>query len=193
MTDQQADKLSAHLFRSFAGDSAFSGVKEALRLPPSIIREMWRSPRGREAARKIAFREVALPDNLRLPAVLGATELARQTAFGGQWTDQQEELVWTVAAETFDLQNAGKLSAAQALNLAMTWKGLTNFLGWGGLAPTLDPVYRSKVAYLFAHRYLALGKREEATRFRQTVLTDSPPDSQAYRLASQEAEQFEAK
>lgn len=134
-----------------------------------------------------------MAEHVRLPALLMATETAHQSAFGGQWTDEQEELIWNLMGEMYALQYAGKLSAAQALSLAMTWKGITNFLGWGGLAPTLEPGHRAALAYLLAHRYLALNKRDLALRFFQTALADSAPETALHRLARQEAEQLDSK
>jgi|GEM_PF-1618710 len=189
ISDEQADKLADHLMRSFAGDSTFSVVKGAFRLPPSVVREMWRTPRGRDAARQLAFREVSMQEQIRLPVLVVASEIVRQTAFGGQWTDEQEELAWNVAAESYRLQSEGRLSAAQTIGMAMTWKGRTDFLGWGGLAPALEPGYRAGLAYLLAHRYRALNKREESLRFFDTALADSPPESMLHRLTEREAEQ----
>ena len=130
-----------------------------------------------------------MQEQIRLPVLVVASEIVRQTAFGGQWTDEQEELAWNVAAESYRLQSEGRLSAAQTIGMAMTWKGRTDFLGWGGLAPALEPGYRAGLAYLLAHRYRALNKREESLRFFDTALADSPPESMLHRLTEREAEQ----
>lgn len=186
MTDAQAERLSAQLLKSFAGGSAMSVVKDLVRLPPVVMREMWRTPRGREVARQIAFREVSMAGYVRLPALVLTTETAHQTAFGGQWSPTQEELIWQMMEETASRYLGGKLNASQMAAMAMTWKGVTNFLGWGSLSPSLDSNYRAQLAYLFAHRYGMLNKRDESLMFLRTAATDSPPGSALRRVAEDE-------
>lgn len=186
MTDAQAERLSAQLLKSFAGGSAISVIKDLVKLPPVVMREMWRTPRGREIARQIAFREVSMAGYVHLPALVLTTETARQTAFGGQWSPAQEGLIWQMMEETASRYLGGKLNASQMAAMAMTWKGVTNFLGWGGLAPSLEPAYRAQLAYLFAHRYRALNKNDESLMFLRTAATDSEAGSALRRVAEEE-------
>ena len=44
------------------------------------------------------------------------------------------------------------------LQLALSWKGTTNFLGWGGLAPKLEPSLRGPIALVLGHQYRRLNK-----------------------------------
>jgi WD40 repeat protein len=80
----------------------------------------------------------------------------------------------------------GKLSISQVAQLILTWKGIANFLGWGGVAPTLDPDVRSGLAYFFGHKFLALGDRAQAAKFFETAIKEAPPGSLLARLAAED-------
>jgi hypothetical protein len=84
-----------------------------------------------------------------------------------------------------------KLKTAQLISLVLTWKGTTNFLGWSGLAPNLDPSLRGPLAYVLGHRYsLRLKKPAEAITFFQTAVRDAPPNSALGRLAQAEIDRL---
>jgi hypothetical protein len=70
---------------------------------------------------------------------------------------------------------------------------MTNSFGWGGLAPTLEPSLRGRLAYLFGHRYRRLpppAKPESAAAFFRTAVEDSTADSVVHRLAEEELRRF---
>ncbi|HVX60680.1 MAG TPA: serine/threonine-protein kinase [Pirellulales bacterium] len=184
MSERQADSLSAQLIAAFSSGTPIGIMKDFVRVPPAVLQNMWRTDRGREAARQIAFRQVSMADHVRLPAVLLAVELAHQGAFGGQWNSEQEQVVWELMDASLQRYLQGSLSAPQLTSVGMTWKGVTNFLGWGGVADSLPPDYRAPLAYLFAHRFLALGKSEQAQEFLRVALRDSAADSAVRRLAA---------
>jgi len=185
VSDAEAERMMTYLFGLFGGDSPLASIG-ALRFPPAVIREMWRTPRGHDAACKIAFREVSLADYLRLSAVVMGSETVRQSAFGGQFNSEQEAIVWDLMDECFMSFTNGKINKTQVVQLAMSWKGITNFAGWGGLAPTLAPDLRGRLAYLLGQRYLRLPppvKPTDAAAYFRTAVEDSAPDSVLRRLA----------
>jgi tetratricopeptide (TPR) repeat protein len=188
MTDEQAARLSNQLIQSFASGTPFATMKDMVRVPPAVLREMWRTPRGREAARQIGFRLVSMADFVRLPALVFAVELAHQSGFSGRWNDEQEQVIWELMSASMAHYLDGTITTPQTANLAMTWKGSTSFLGWSGVSGTLPAAYRAQLAYLFAHRYLALGKADDARTFLRTALADSPADARVHRLAEAELE-----
>jgi len=59
---------------------------------------------------------------------------------------------------TLEAFRKGELSKPQMLQLALSWKGTTNFLGWGGLAPKLEPSLRGPIALVLGHQYRRLNK-----------------------------------
>ncbi len=143
MTEQQAENLSTQLIAAFSSGTLIGTMKDFVRVPPAILQKMWRTPRGREAARQIAFRQVSMADHVRLPALLLAVELAHQGAFGGRWNGEQEQVVWESMDASLERYLQGSLSAPQITSLGMSWKGVTNFLGWGGVANSLPPDFRA--------------------------------------------------
>lgn len=80
----------------------------------------------------------------------------------------------------------GKIGKSQSLQLLLAWKGISNFLGWGGVAPSLQPGLRGKLAYIMGHRYLRLGKPDDAKTFFQTAIGDAPKDSPLRQLSQQD-------
>ncbi|MBM4034856.1 MAG: serine/threonine protein kinase [Planctomycetes bacterium] len=193
-TDADLDRLLALWVERAPRDSAVSllaGIR-----PPSVyaaLREMWRSARGRDLARRIAFRELSYPEFIRLPVALCFNHVLRADALGGTPSEEQDALAWGVAQDFVGLYCEGRLSVAQVAQAFLTWKGTTNFLGWAGLAPSLEPKSRGPLAYLLGRRYLRLGKPKEAADFFRTALADAAPDSPLRRLAQAELDRLKTK
>ena len=153
----------------------------------SIGRDAFRSPRGQEYARKILFRELPFTEHVAAPICVLIYEGERQGAFSGNLSFEQDELAWQTARAAYQAFVVdGKLGKSQALQLALAWKGFSNFLGWNGLAPSLPPDLRGKLAYIMAHRYLRLEKPDDAKMFFQAAARDAPKDSLPRRLAQQD-------
>jgi hypothetical protein len=86
----------------------------------------------------------------------------------------------------------GKLTLPQLIQIGLTWKGTTSYLGWAGVSPNLDPALRGPSAYIFGHRYLRLNRRQEALALFRTALADAPPGSSLRRLAQAELDRLKA-
>lgn len=146
---------------------------------------------SRECARKLAYQEVTYAESLRMPLVLLGAEFVHQTAMPRELSAEQQEVVWTAADKIYLASMEDKLQTPQFFSLLLTWKGTTNFLGWGGLAPNLDPALRGALAYVIGQRYLLrLQKPAEALTFFQTALRDAPPNSALARLAQAEVDRL---
>jgi len=177
-----------------AGNSGGSLVSMATSLvtPESIaegMREMWRTPHGKEAARNFAFETIPLRERTSLPVVLLGQTFFRQKAFEGILSTAQDQTLWDFVAEGHSrVLETGTLKASQLMQLALTWKGTTNFVGWGGVAPTLPKEFRAKAAWVFGHRFMRLGKPVEAKQFLETALKDAPPNSELSRIVQQDLE-----
>lgn len=142
------------------------------------MRDMWRTERGREAARNFAFETIPLRPRITMPVLLLGYTYFRNKSFSGMLTEQQDELLWDfVNASHRNALELGKLKMPQLMQIALSWKGTTNFIGWGGVAPTLDADYRAPLAWVLGHRFLRLGKSEQARMFFQTAMRDAKPDS----------------
>jgi hypothetical protein len=170
-----------------------------LRPSPAVLRGAWRTPNGKDCARRIAFLDAAPAEYSLLPAVAGMAERMRQDALGGTTSPEQDEVVWQATRTCFDFMQKGKLSQAHLLQLAFAWKGQTGFVGWGGAAAKLDPALRGPLAYVLGHRYLRLKsadqkvRRADALTFFRTAQKDALPGSPLQRLALQEVKRLEAK
>jgi hypothetical protein len=153
-------------------------------IQPAVLRAAWRSPRGRELARKLTMLEVSPREYHRLPLYVLGAEKFKQDVFGTTGpTAEQEELIWhatvTMGGATLD----GKLSLVQLSLLASAYKGSTGILGWSGVAGTLEPPHRAIVAYGLGLRSSAHNRPEDAKMFFREAITHAPSDSSLKRLA----------
>ena len=69
------------------------------------------------------------------------------------------------------------------LQLALSWKGTTNFLGWGGLAPKLEPSLRGPIALVLGHQYRRLNKPADSLAAFKIAAADAPEGSTLRKLA----------
>jgi len=180
---------------SLLGDQFPAGIAQELfgelLLPPAVIRSVlcgaFQSPQGEEFVRKIVFREVTYADSARLPLMQIVSEVLRQGAMPEQMSEQQEAVIWKLMEDGYTaVIEQGTVGKPQMFQLILTWKGMTNFRGWGGVAPTLDPVLRGPTAYILGHRYRRLGKTDQAAVFFKATLADARPDSLLAELAQAE-------
>jgi len=194
VTEGDAKALMTTVARMAARDSLFGAAGTELGmlvLPPkdvaAILRESFRSPRGRDYARKIVFGLIPHAECLRAPIMLVAFEFCRQGAIPGDISEQQDSLLWEMAGEAHQaLLVTDAIGKTQLLQLALTWKGTTNFLGWAGVAPSLPPSLRGRIAYVMGHRYLRLGRPNDARLFFQTARDDAAENSPLKTLAQTE-------
>ena len=185
LSDAESEQIGAELFAEFTDNTPLGATKNIFRLPATAIREAWRSPRGRAAAQQIAFREVAMPELIRLPALVLGLEMTRQVCFGGSLSDEEESVVWDLADRSYTAYSTGRIKTAQVVQAVMTLKGNNNFLGWQGLKPSLSPDLRAPMAYIFGARYLRTGRAVDARQLFETVKADAPEDTVLSRLAGE--------
>jgi WD40 repeat protein len=193
LSDADAEKYLAKITKAVAGDdSVIKVLTSNLRLPPSVFRTMWRTPRGKECARRIAFQEVSFQETLRLTAVLFSTEWAKQGALPDKVSPAQEELLWKTFEEVQAAYEKGQLPTNQLLPLALTWKGINGTFGWAGVEGRLVPELRGPLAYVFGHRYLRLNRPDDAQRFFQTARDHArlPAQDLVRRLAEEELQRL---
>lgn len=185
LSDADAEQLLAALLaRSTNEANALN--KEGQLLPPAILRDMWRSQRGRDSARAIAILSLPYADYLQRPLFLMEAELIRQKAMSGTTTQEQDDLIWKLIVDGNAAHARDKLAAPQLLALLLTWKGTTGITGWASLKGSLEPELRGPLAYVLGHRYLRLNKPTEAEDFFRTALKDAPAKSLLQRLAQAE-------
>ncbi len=198
LSDRETDDALIQLFTLGDGlasprdsNSPVARLAKMLDLRPAVFREMWRTPRGREWARRIAFRDLGYADYVRVPIFLCAAEYAHQAALPGKLSPEQDELIWKWVQDSHAAFLAGQIKPNHLLALGSVWKGLNiPGFGWTQVARALPPAWRGPTAYLFGHRYLRLGKPKEAAAFFRTARDDAPANSALRRLARAELERL---
>ena len=84
-----------------------------------------------------------------------------------------DEQLWTLAGCLYAAYADGGFPAAKVIQLALAWKGATNFAGWAGVAPSLDPALRGPLAYVMGHRYRRLKRDPDAADLFRTARDDA--------------------
>jgi WD40 repeat protein/tRNA A-37 threonylcarbamoyl transferase component Bud32/tetratricopeptide (TPR) repeat protein len=152
-------------------------------------RTMWDTPRGMEIAERFAYDSLPIQDRIRSPLALAGVAFARQGAFQHEISQDEEQVLWDLLSGLAeDVGQRRQLGTSAIMQLGLTWKGMTNLLGWGGVSPALSPDQRSRFAYLFAHRFLARGDRPQAMQFLKECVANSSEDSTVRQLAQQALE-----
>lgn len=161
------------------GEAAKMGVR------PAMLRDMWTTSRGREAARRFVFQDLPYLEYHRLPPVLLTSQIVYATAFDGPPSAEQEAFVWESmdrgCASVFDRRL--ELQLDHALFAAFTWRGTNQ---WSQFAERLDEDLRGRAAYLFGLRYKRLGKPNEAKVFFDLALGLAGDNQELTRLVKQE-------
>lgn len=186
LPDAEAEKITSQIQEMVFGRQLGSQFLAVMKVQPSVLREMWRSPRGRELARQMAFLDLAPREFFRQPAYLGVAEKFRQDVLRQPPTAEQEAEIWeaitTVGGAVLDRE----VRMNQMIQLGLAYKGTAGFLGWGGVAPALPPRLRAPAAYLLGLRYITLKDPKEAANFFRTAIRDAPAESRLRRLAQAE-------
>jgi tetratricopeptide (TPR) repeat protein len=200
ISETEAQAVVGHVVGSEADHSllALAGTpigRQLLRpgVVASVLRDAFRSPRGEDYAWKIVFREIPFAECVRVPPMLIAYQWLRQGALPEKIADEQEAVVWKLVGDGYTaIVETGALDESQLLQLGLTWKGVTSFVGWAGVGPTLDPKLRGPLAYVLGYRYLRLGRPADAAMFFRTALEDAPQHASLGRLAQVELDRLSA-
>ena len=193
LPDEDAAALGTALFAQLSSDPLVNQMTSAAQSSPAVFRGTWRSARGREFARRMAFMDIEPVDFFRLPPTALAYEKFRQDLFGGKPTDAQDEACWQGLSRASNLVFTGKLSKTQFLQLGMAWKGSTGLFGWAGAASTIPKQERAFIGYLMGVRYLKLNKQNDARAMFRKAAADAEPGSPIRALLEEESKRLDAK
>jgi serine/threonine protein kinase len=197
LTDDQARHFQDRLLSGLPPDYRTVATATGFRLSTPLLRDVWRTPRGLEAARHLAYHDLPFNDHLKLPVLVVSSALMRQDGMpAGEISAEQDELIWRLSEEVWAGLRTGKLTQGNMVQMALSWKGTTNFLGWGGLSRALEkqPGLRGPLAYVMGQRLLRLGQPpERAIELFRTAQADAPADSALRRLAEAELRRLKAK
>ena len=99
LSDADVKTLFMELDPYLDADSPLEGQRNFLHqfLPTHILRALWHTPRGHELARRIVYHDLPLSEGMRDVVAHIAVEIARQGAFRGVLTHEQDEVLWELA------------------------------------------------------------------------------------------------
>jgi hypothetical protein len=193
LADRDVETVVGRLLVQYGTEALVHLLRSSGIVHPTVLRDCWKSPRGKLWARRLAFQEVTFPQFLQVPPMLFGLELARRDAFGGAMTAEQEELVWQIGREGMEGVMGGTIKESAVFGLAASWKGVTNFLGWGGVRGALAPTLRGPLAYVLGHRFLRRNNLNEARSLFEQARAEATPDSALRRLAQAELDRLRMK
>jgi hypothetical protein len=185
LDDTLAEQIHKFLTKSLGGNEQSAQFVAGLGTPTKEYRRMWQTPRGREWARRITFRDCSFTDYVQVPVLLLLHTGLTDRTFAAPPTAQQDELLWQFCRLMTDTYSNGDIGMPEVLQLALTWQGTTNALGWSGVAPKLSKPLRAQAAYFVAIRFKRLKRDNDVENFLQTVRTDAEPDSSLLKLAAE--------
>ncbi len=182
LDDALAEQIHKRLTSTLSENPQTTQFVASLGTPTKEYRKMWLTPRGRDWARRIAFRDLSFADYVQVPVLLTMHQGLRDLTFAAEPTAEQDELLWTFCRDLHAAYSRGEVGMAEILQLVLTWKGTTNALGWAGVAPKLAKPLRAQAAYFAGIRYQRLKRPQESDQFLKTAHTDAEPTSDIARL-----------
>ena len=175
-TDGDALDFWNRTVAGFNNNELIARLSRSIPAAPAISR-LWRSSRGRDYARRIAFHEVPYAEYIGLTPRLLATEILFHGAYGGTPTAAQDEFVWGLVKDGHEMYARGELSQAQLVSLGLFWS-LTGSAGtWPLLSNTLPNSLRAPVAYVMGQRFAQRGNLADAAKMFRQALTLAPTES----------------
>ncbi|HLY73596.1 MAG TPA: hypothetical protein VKU80_05715, partial [Planctomycetota bacterium] len=198
MSDVDAEQMLSGLM-SFAGKD--NPIFNKL-MRPSVLRATWRTPRGREIARHVAFRDVPFSDVARFPLFVRWIAFIHEVCFTASepLSPDQDELLWGMSGEIYAAYRDGMLTDRYFLPFGVIVSGNPSApgMGWPEVAKLLEPIpkLRGPLGYVFGQRYLKKGDPKIALLFFRSALADSdrePPQPLLRRLARTEIDALSGK
>jgi hypothetical protein len=170
---------------SYAGSKGLGEAAGAFAGEPSTCTAfgtMWQTGRGRKLARQYVLHEIPFPEAIRQPVFLIAHEVVRQQAFGGTFTDEQDQLMWKLLQEAYALVRDGKLNKTRMLPLGLIWQSKLAAVArfsWGPVSQELERYrgVRGLLAYVLGRRCLQMGDKTTARFFFEAARQDAGSDS----------------
>jgi len=193
LSEAEAKDLVTALLAALLDDPAMAQLAGIAQFSPEVLRNAWRSPRGRELARKMAFLQLSPVEHYRNMIRVLIYEKLRQDLADGKPTPEQDEAFWQAFIRFGDLFFEWKLTKIQLLPLGLAWKGTAGVLGWGSLAPSVPANARGPLAYVMGLRYLKLNKPADARMLFRTAIADAPAKSPLAQLATAELDKLDGK
>ncbi len=156
-------------------------------VPARVVRGLFQGARGHQWAQRFVFRDEPAPQLVAEALPLAIEQFMRDGSLGESPPTADQAAVFARASvQAADAVRAGRVGKPQLLQLYLAWKGTTGWLGWRGVAPSLQPALRGPLAYVLGSRYLRLGKLDAAHDLFKQALIDASGDAVLRQLATAE-------
>jgi serine/threonine protein kinase/WD40 repeat protein/tetratricopeptide (TPR) repeat protein len=180
---KMVDQVLSTLVGNFPAAALFKNRLFPLSELTPALREMWRSPRGREYGQRVALFQISYADFHRGQVLLSIAEGIHQGTSPGELPAAGEELIWKTVNDLYAAYASGKLQNKDIVMLLLAWNGTTGTFGWSGVSPSLEPPRRAAAAFFLGQRYLHLDRPADAATFFSTAREDAPLNSEIRREA----------
>jgi serine/threonine protein kinase/WD40 repeat protein/tetratricopeptide (TPR) repeat protein len=187
LTDEEAAARLTALIGDGGGNPVFKALAASIQSESlgQAMRSMWLTPRGRQTAEATyVFESAMMSARIRSIVQLLASEVVDRGAFGAKADEDRRALIWSIAERAYDAMTHGEWTAPQMMQLALAWKGTTNFLGWGGVAPSLPAALRADIAYVLGARAARRGDVTDAESLFRESIEHAAKDSPAAKSAA---------
>jgi hypothetical protein len=197
LTDQDVVDALTRLADLAGATSAAGNLMSKVKVPPATFREMWTTTRGKEWARRFAYRDLSYRDYTNVPVQLAASEFLHQSLMPGPLAQEHDELFWKLAGDLHDAYLSHIVTEVHAISLGIAWKGNDRFgLGWKVVDNAVlkkQPHLRGPLAYVLGHRSLRQNLPSEAVTYFTIARDTLPANSPGHRLAKAELDRLQPK
>jgi hypothetical protein len=183
LTVAEAEQIKKILFQGFG--IVTGTIKRLLDVtfPPEFQRElivnMWRTPRGKEMAKRYILREFTLRESIIKPGCLILYQGILTGALRGRPITQDiDEDLFSNCEKIVDDFDSGQFGDDEVIEIMHLWRGRYRQTAWEGLSKKLDPERVGGLAYVIGMKSLADGEMKSArTLLQKVVENESSPDS----------------
>lgn len=181
-------RLLEELLKTFGNRVGPAAIMRLLNIPPTLLGDMWRTPRGMRALRSIALRDLTYAEFMRMPGVLMTFEIARRGAFPEKISAEEDVLLWNLMQGAIDAYITRSIKESDVVPLLLAWKGDKPLFGLQ-LSPSKLPAsipanVRCPAAYVFGKRFQSTFKdSQKAALYFTQARNESPADSMLRKLA----------
>ena len=187
-TDEDTRRFFQFAVPNIPSTSLFGAMRDRLLESPDMVstmQQMWRLKVAQPFVQSLAFDQVPMPERLRLPTRLLATSYLLQSTLGGQYSPEQEQLMWELSGEMMHVlvthgYDDPQLHAQLAPYMSAWWIGLPSS---PLVVQQLPEPLQEGLGYALAHRFLQRGDPSAARRVLEHTAEHASPGSPLLALA----------
>src|SRR5262249_27707462 len=151
-----------------------------------VLRGMYRSPAGRDYARRMAFHKFSPREAIGHQFPLAAIEALSLGTVNGLVSLQEYELIRQLSDGVYQAYLEGRFTESGAFAAFVAFNGDFGPRGWEGLHKAVDPKLRGMLAYFFSHRFRRLSKPAEADALLRLAREEARPGTALLAMLDEE-------